>query len=335
MNEGKDQTPRVFFKDPSAVKTVDDLFSLLKSFEQAQARELREIKKDLKKFQIPSFPTEIAQKLEEVKNKVGELERSQMDMVQRVAEMADLQGKADDPGIKADTSGGKAEDKVSTSFAPARGDLLDSFTDPRFLAKQRNTVVDQLKLRGNAGQFDELIKRLQDINAEGQADVDASAGTGQDKGNPKEPLSPETVKDAEAKEDGDEDDQKSLKSDEKTPESASINVLEFNQVYPGNTEEKAMEGEVNMLESEMECYDGDPLVPLNSYFDRLKCYLMQQPFPLTAEQQLAHLVGRLKGRALFAYQALDNATRQNFAAVEAALKLKFPNTECIRAAEGE
>uniref|UniRef100_A0A914ZCG7 CCHC-type domain-containing protein n=1 Tax=Panagrolaimus superbus TaxID=310955 RepID=A0A914ZCG7_9BILA len=276
---------------------------------------MRELKNDIRKLQDTSLiAAGLSQKFNKLEKNLEEVAAFQAEMVQKM-EMKD------GPQIEAEK---KVGDFLKT---PDKVDPLSRFTDPTFLAQQRKEVVDQLKMRGP---FDELLNRIRDISIKGKS-VEATTEAGFDEGNQKEPSSQQD--EVEMAQGGGT--VAPLKPPEGASNSSDINILETSEVHPGGWEVGITGAEVNHLEFEMESYDGDPLVPLNAYFSRLKCYLMQQPFPLTPDQQLAHLVGRLKGRALFAYQALDAATQQNFAAFEAALKLKFPNTECIRAAEGE
>uniref|UniRef100_A0AC35GF41 CCHC-type domain-containing protein n=1 Tax=Panagrolaimus sp. PS1159 TaxID=55785 RepID=A0AC35GF41_9BILA len=320
MDKKKEQTVKVFFGNPSVVHNVEDLFVLLKNFEQYQAREIREIKNDIRKLQ----EIENQQQLVKLSKSVAELTAAQMVVSEQMAGMQEAQA------MKGDIGDNKMEHKVGGLIDPP--DKVGPFarcTDPQFIAEQRRTVLDQLKLRGNTGPFDELIKRLQDINVKGKSH-ETPAVTGKDEGKPSDPLSPETV----------QDETNLLEEppgdlvNSKVSDSSDISVFESFDTHPGGEEEVEI-AEANVLASEMESYDGNPVVSINSYFARLKCFLLQQPFPLTPEAQLAHLVGRLQGRALFAYQAMDPAVQQDFDAVEAALKAKFPNTECIRAAEAE
>lgn len=278
---------KVFFENANSVKTVEELFLLLRSFEQNMNRNVRHLKSELLKLQDDFTKIEILEaavkKLDKNGVQTGRLDELE-EKLAGLLEMLESRQKSE---------GETKAKEVSSAFEKSHDSPFARFTDPKYLEDQRAEVLARMaaaqKGTPGAATYALLLQKLSEVNIRGAA------------GQP-----------------------------EKKGASDSAENAEVNTVYKSHRSVQVAE-----ISQGIEEYDGDPLVSLNSYFNRLRLFLMQQPFLLTADQQLAHLVGRLKGRALFAYNAMPAATKGDFDALEAALKLKFPNTECVRAAENE
>uniref|UniRef100_A0A914PWP1 CCHC-type domain-containing protein n=1 Tax=Panagrolaimus davidi TaxID=227884 RepID=A0A914PWP1_9BILA len=185
--------------------------------------------------------------------------------------------------------------KASSKLNGVKSGFLDRLTDPAFVAEQRAKMVEVVGQ--DPLKLDLFLKRLHGFD-------DSFMKVGLNHG-------------------------ASLESQNgrlhHADEGAELNVLE--------------RADINVLRiadgNGFEVYDGNPLVNLKAFFRKLRLMLMQLPFIPTPEQAVAHLVGRLRGRALIAYQAMPANVQADFDLIEAALKQKFPNDEFVWAAEME